>query len=125
MTVHGVPAHITKIISDANKIAACVLSVFADRSPFVMLTLLKSMVRPQTEYCCPVWSPTKITEIQAIESVQRHFTRRITGCKGMNYWERLVKLHIISLQRRRERYMIIHVWKMYHGCAPNDISMIF
>ena len=30
-----------------------------------------------------------------------------------------------TLQRRRERYIIIHVWKIYHGLAPNDIGMEF
>ena len=31
----------------------------------------------------------------------------------------------MSLQRRRERYTIIHVWKIHHGLAPNDIRMEF
>ena len=56
---------------------------------------------------------------------KRQFTRRISGCNDLDYWKRLVKLRIMSLQRRRERYMLIHLWKMYHGSAPNDIKMIF
>ena len=31
----------------------------------------------------------------------------------------------MSLQRRRERYTIIHVWKILHKTAPNDINMTF
>ena len=41
----------------------------------------------------------------------------------MNYWDRLKKLNILSLQRRRERYYIIYAWKILNGLAPNDINM--
>ena len=35
------------------------------------------------------------------------------------------KLKLLSLQRRRERYRIIHVWKILNKAAPNDIDMKF
>ena len=31
----------------------------------------------------------------------------------------------MPLQRRRERYIIIHTWKICHGDAPNDVGMVF
>ena len=49
----------------------------------------------------------------------------INGCKNISYWERLRKLKILSLQRRRERYTIIHTWKILHGEAPNDVNIVF
>ena len=117
--------HIDKTVLGARKMAAWVLSAFRDRSQMVMMTLYKSMVRSKLEYCCPVWSPTKVTEIQKIENVQRAFTRKIVGCKDLAYWERLKKLKLISLQRRRERYCIIHIWKILHDQAPNDLGFEF
>ena len=105
--------------------AAWTLSAFRDRSVNVMLTLYKSMVHSKLEYCCLVWSPSSVGEIQKIENIQRSFTRRITGCRSMGYWDRLKRLKIMSLQRRRERYCIIHVWKILNGSAPNDIGMEF
>ena len=117
--------HINEIAQSANKIASWVLGVFKDRSPAVMMTLFKSMVRSKLEYCCPVWNPSKVQDIQALENVQRNFTRRVSGCQNLDYWDRLKKLNILSLQRRRERYCIIHVWKMLHHFAPNDIGMTF
>ena len=104
---------INNIVKDARKMASWVFSVFRDMSQFLMLTLYKAMVQSKTEYCCPVWNPTKVGDIEAIESVQRNFTRRMIGsCKDLDYWERLKKLKILSLQRRRERYMILPVWKI-------------
>jgi hypothetical protein len=48
------------------------------------------------------------------------FARRIHGLK-----ERLKKLKFLSLQRKREKYLIIRVWKMLHGAAPNTIGLAF
>ena len=90
-----------------------------------MLTLFKTMVRSRLEYCCPVWNPRKITDIEAIENVQRNYTRRILGCQQLDYWDRLKELDLLSLQRRRERYILIHTWKMANDLAPNDIKMVF
>ena len=105
--------------------AAWVLSVFRDRSTLVMMNLCKIMVRSKLEYCCPVWNPVKITDIQKLDNVQRSFTRKFQGCHDLSYWERLKKLKLMSLQRRKERYCIIHVWKILNGHAPNDINFEF
>ena len=43
----------------------------------------------------------------------------------MNYWERLKRLKIPSLQRRRERYQIIHIWKIAESIIPNDLGLHF
>ena len=82
------------------------------------------MVRSTLEYCCPVWNPAKVKDIQALENIQRSFTRKIIGCQDLSYWDRLKKLKVLSLQRRRERYCIIHVWKMLNDLAPNDINLV-
>ena len=100
-------------------------SVFRDRSPEVMLQLFKSLVRPILEYCCLVWNPAKAGDIKSIENVQRCFTRRLDGLRNHDYWERLKILDLMSLQRRRQRYMLIHVWKTIHGFVPNSANLVF
>ena len=87
-----------------------VFSVFRIRDKIVMTTLYKSLVRSQLEYSCSLWSPTKVTEIQLINGVQITFTSRIGGLQHLNYWERIVKLKFMSLQCRRERYIILMMW---------------
>ena len=54
----------------------------------LMLTLLKSLVIPLLEYCCQLWNPWKVKDIQAIEAIQRTFTYKITEVQHLNYWER-------------------------------------
>ena len=77
------------------------------------------------EYCCPLWHSRKIEDIQAIESVQRTFTSRICGMERLNYWERFERLHLLSLQRRRERFIIFYIWKIIHGKYTNDLGLEF
>ena len=100
--------------------ASWVLSAFRDHSTLLMLTLYKSMVRSRLEYCCPLWNPVKIGDIQKLENIQCSFLRRIAGCGQLDYWDRINKLRIMSLQRRRERYCIIQVWKILNGHAPRQ-----
>ena len=117
--------HINTMIDNARKIASWVLGVFKDRSRPTMLQLYKSLIRSRVEYSCPLWDPYMIHDIQTIESIQREFTRRISGMSELTYWERLKQLDLQSLQRRRERYTIIHVWKLINNFCPNDINMEF
>jgi hypothetical protein len=117
--------HINIMVDNARKMASWVLGVFSDRTKVVMLQLYKTMVRCRVEYCCPVWNPVKVGDVQTIEDIQRHFTRKIKGCKDLDYWDRLKLLKLQSLQRRRERYLIIHVWKILNEESPNDIKMEF
>ena len=45
--------------------------------------------------------------------------------ENFNYHERLAKLKLYSLQRRRERFIIIHTWKIFKKLAPNDVQLKF
>ena len=84
-----------------------------------MLTLWKSLVIPHLEYCAQLWSPNEVKLIQLIEDVQKSFTRKIKNLQSLNYWERLKKLKMYSLQRRRERYIIIYTWSIIENLVPN------
>lgn len=111
--------HIIIITKTAGKLLGWILRTFRTRDRTCMLTLWKALVLPRLEYCCQLWSPNKTGEIMKLEALQRTFTSRIWGLQTLNYWERLTELGLYSLQRRRERYLIIYVWKTLEGLVPN------
>ena len=43
------------------------------------------------------------------------YKKKIEGMEDLNYRERLASLHLYSQERRRDRYMVILVWKVAMG----------
>lgn len=117
--------HIMKMTNDAKKHSSWILRLVKSREPEVVLLLFKTYVRPRLEYASPLWSPHLVKHISKIESTQRTVTSKIHGMENFNYWERLQQLGIMSLQRRRERYQMIHIWKISQGLIPNDLQLVF
>ena len=112
--------HIRKTVSTANDLSSWCLRTFQDRSPEVMLTLWKSIVRHSLDYCSQLWNPQNCKgEIQDLEMTQRFFIKKIYGMSHLSYWEQLEKLKLYSLERRRERYIIIYIWYILEGLVPN------
>ena len=113
--------HIRELAAKGKRLAGWILRTFQSRHKEIMLILLKLIIHPTLEYCCVLWSPTDSTMISLLESVQRFFVRKINfdSNADMDYWDRLNSLKLYSLQRRRERYLIIYTWKVLNGLYPN------
>ena len=110
---------ISAFISKAKSCLFWVMRNIISREPEVMLKAYKSIIRPHLEYCCQAWSPNarhgnwKI--IMEIESVQRTFTRLVTGMDSLTYHERLKKLGLTTLLERRMRGDLIEAFKILNG----------
>ena len=111
--------HINKIATSAKDMSSWILRTFRSRSPELMLTTWKSLVLPILDYCSQLWCPTNKGQIQKLEKIQQSFTRKIHLNDKLDYWERLKTLRLYSLERRRERYRIIYIWKILEKAVPN------
>ena len=118
--------HISNCVKSALQVSAWILRTFLSRLKVVMKVLLQMLVVPHVEYASPVWCPFDRTHINMLENVQRRFTSRILEYNtwderlGMcictsNYWERLADLKIYSLERRRERFIILYAYRVIIG----------
>ena len=67
----------------------------------------------------------KIGDIEVIEGVQRPFTSRISAVSQFDRWERVMTLKLMSLQRRKERFIIIWMFRCCLGEVPNDLEIKF
>ena len=110
---------IEKVITKAKSLISWILRTFKTREVKPMLLLYKSLVLPILEYCSVLWSPSSPGQIKALDQLQWSYIRKIAGNYNLNYWECLKKLKMYSLQRRRERYRIIYVWKILESIVPN------
>ena len=66
--------------------------------------MFNSYLKSKLEYCCIVWSPREQQYINEIEDIQRIFTSKIDGMEGLNYHQRLKKLGMYSMERRRDQF---------------------
>ena len=106
-------------IAKCTKMCGYILRTFVTREPGPMMSLFKSLVIPIMDYGSVIWNPYKRKDIQAIEQIQRNFTKRINSLSEDSYYERLKHLKIYSMERRRQRYEILYIYKILKHQVPN------
>jgi len=104
----------------ANKIVGLIRRNIINKTEEEMLILYKTLVRPTLDYCIPVWRPYLRKDIKQLERIQKRFTKMISGCKKMNYGQRLEKLNLTTLEERHHRADMIQVFKII-----NDRSNVY
>ena len=107
--------HVEKTVAAASKLAGWGLRTFKRRSLSTMKTIWKTLVQPKLDYCSQFWSPGDQDSINRIESVQRHFLSKVSSLEGLNHWDRLSMCKMYSQERRRDRYMVLFLWKVSQG----------
>jgi ribonuclease P/MRP protein subunit RPP40 len=119
--------HITQIVGKAKQRIFLIFRAFKTRDTRLLLIAYKSYILPMLDYCSSVWSPALVYNIAALESVQRLFTRRLTGLSLMKYSDRLRILNIPSLELRRLRTDLVLCYKILNGLvagAPEKYGLI-
>ena len=115
--------HIKSVALSCRITSGMLFRTFQTREPEVMIKLFHAYIRSKMEYCCSVWSPTMQGEINELERIQKAFTSRIQGMEELDYHQRLKELKLYSLERRRERYLIIYAWQMLEGEKENYLGL--
>ena len=80
-------------------------------------------VRPLVEYNSIIWSPHLKQDIEAVESVQRRFTRILPGFKKFSYAERFKRLNLPSLELRRLHCDLLWCYKIMFGHVDINFDM--
>ena len=111
-------------IEKSKSVIMWILRSFQTREASPLITLYKVLVIPLLEYCSVLWSPSSKGQIQSLESVQWSFLRKIRGDNHDDYWACLKKMQVYSLERRRERYRIIYIWKILENLVPNPNGQV-
>ena len=96
--------HIKLISSKANRTLGLIRRVCRDiNDPDIKKLLYCSIVRPQLEYACELWSPYTSKDKLLLETVQRRATKLILNyAREISYRDLLLKLSLLPLEYRRE-----------------------
>ena len=89
--------------------------------------LYRVLVLSQLDYASPVWSPSYQKYINAIESVQRRFTRFISRKFNLSYcdYQSCCRwLNLLSLCRRKVLHDQILLYKLVHKRALTDPHIV-
>jgi len=81
-------------------------------------------VRPIVEYNSIIWSPSTARDTDAVESVQRRFTKRLP-LKNLSYRERLKCLNIFSLELRRLHTDLFWRYTIVFGLVYVNLDDLF
>merc|ERR1711872_546034 len=89
----GFREHIDGMITSSKIMIGLLLRTFSMRQKIPMMRFFNT--------------PSQQNYINKLERIQKNFTSKISGMENLNYHQRLNKMKLYSLERRRERYMII------------------
>ena len=117
--------HISTIVNKASGLINQLLRSTVCRSPNFMVILFVSHVRPILEYGSTVWHLGYRGDLSKLESVQRRWTREVSGMTGVTYQDRLRQLRLFSIKGRLLRADLIKIWKIFHDQYDTGLDVLF
>ena len=91
--------------------------------------LFNVFVCPILEFGYTIWSPNSKLMINKLECIQRKYTKIIFRRKNLSYTERLRKLGLLSLEKRRLLLDLTQIYKCVHKLdsflSPSVINIKF
>ena len=112
-------------VKNANSTLGVIRRHIKSRKKDIIVKLYKALVRPKLEYCVQVWCPYLRKDIDNIERVQHRATKLISECRGLSYNNRLSRVGLITLEKRRLRGDLIQVFKLIKGFDKIDYTNFF
>ena len=117
--------HIRRAANICNGLTTNIFSSTLNRGADFLINIYKSHIRPQLEYCSPLWNVGYVGDLRILERVQRRWTRAVLGLEDLSYRERLSRLNLFSFQGRLLRADLILVWKIFNNKCAISPEQVF
>ena len=112
--------HINKITGESMNLLKNIRTAFAYLDESMMKKIITTMIRPRLEYAAIIWSPHEKKHIRKLERVQRAATKMVPELQDLTYEERLTRMELSSLEKRRERGDLIAMYRLIKGIDKLD-----
>jgi hypothetical protein len=106
--------HVATMTSKGRRLAGLCRRKLVSRNPAFMMKVFNTYVLPSMLYASSVWSPRLRYELNALETIQRQYTRRIVGLRHMCYGERLHTMQL-SIESTFMSSDLVLAYKLLHG----------
>ncbi len=118
-------AQYTEEANKARRLIFMIRRSFQDLSKSAFIPVYGALVCPHLEYGMPACSPNLVADINHLERIKRLTTRLVTGMCHLLYEERLQRLGLHSLQRRRLQDNLFTAFKIFKGPLDIDPNLFF
>ncbi len=98
---------------------------YHDFSKSAFIPLNVALVRLHVKYGIPACLPNLVADINRLGRIQRSATRLVTGIRHLPYEEKLKRLSLHSLQKRRLRSNLITAFKIFMGLLDMNSNLFF
>ena len=114
--------HIYTAVKKGYNFSNMILSNIKGANTETYISLFKCYVRPILKYGAVIYMPHYMSLIDAIENVQRNFTKKLPGLCNMTYLQCLNVCNIESLEERRIKIDLIWMYKILHNLISINLG---
>ena len=112
--------HINKTVSETLNPLRNIRTSFTYSDKEMMRKIITSMIRPRLEYAAVIWSPHQKKHIRKLERVQRAAMKMTPELQDSPYEERLTRMELTTLEKKRERGDMITLFILLNGMENID-----
>ncbi len=112
--------HINRITGETYNLLRNIKTSFTYLDEEIVKKLITSIIRPRLEYAAVVWSPRLKKDVRKLERIQRAATKLPESLRDYTYEERLERLDLTTLERRRERGDFIMMYRLQENLENLD-----
>ena len=105
----------SKAAEKVNQVLGQLSRAVSYRDKNTFLKLFSVYVRPHLEYAVAAWCPWLQADKLMLEKVQRRAVSMVSNFRARNYEDKLVEAGMTTLEQRRERGDLIHMFRIMTG----------